>query len=80
VGVTGRVALGSSTRWTVPFYIDVGGGQSDLTWQAAGGVSYGYPWGEVNFLWRHLAYDLKSGSSMKDFEFSGPMLGATMRW
>src|SRR4029453_4711191 len=47
VGVKGRTRLGTSGRWTLPFYLDVGAGDSDLTWQAAAGVSYGFKWGEL---------------------------------
>jgi len=80
VGVKGRVALGSPGPWSVPFYLDVGTGESKLTWQAAAGISYAFKWGEVNALWRHLAYEMESGKSLKDVSFSGPMVGATWRW
>lgn len=80
VGFNGRVALGDSNRWSLPFYVDVGTGESKLTWQAAAGVSYAYQWGEVKLMWRHLAYEMKSGGNIKDLSFSGPLLGATFRW
>lgn len=80
VGFNGRVALGDSNRWSLPFYADVGAGESKLTWQAAGGVSYAYQWGDVKLMWRHIAYDLKSGNDLKSLSFSGPLLGATFRW
>ncbi|HET9208296.1 MAG TPA: hypothetical protein VFO28_18795 [Burkholderiaceae bacterium] len=80
VGVKGRWAIGGSGRWHAPFYADIGTGRSDLTWQLAGGVSYAYPWGDVLAMYRHLAYDMKSGKSIKDLSFSGPMVGATFRW
>ena len=80
VGFNGRLALGDSNRWSLPYYADVGAGESKLTWQAAGGVSYAYEWGEAKLMWRHLAYDLKSGSNIKSLSFSGPLLGATFRW
>jgi hypothetical protein len=80
VGVKGRVALGAPGSWYVPFYLDVGAGESKLTWQAATGISYAFKWGEVNALWRYLSYDMKSGKSVQDLSFSGPMVGATWRW
>lgn len=40
VGVKGRFALGHGSKWFVPYYLDVGTGDSDLTWQAIGGVGY----------------------------------------
>jgi len=80
VGVKGRYVLGAERKWSVPFYLDVGTGQSDLTWQAAGGISYAFQWGEVNALWRYVGYELESGSYIKDINFNGPMVGATFRW
>jgi len=77
VGVKGRYSIGTSRRWGVPFYLDVGTGESKLTWQAAAGVSYAFSWGELSGLWRHLAYEMKSGKPTKDLRFSGPMVGAT---
>ena len=79
VGAKGRLALGASD-WSVPFYVDVGTGESKLTWQAAGGISYGFKWGELSALYRYLSYEMKSGRDLKDISFSGPMVGATLRW
>jgi hypothetical protein len=81
VGAKGRMALGGQgSRWSVPFYVDVGTGESKLTWQAATGLSYSYSWGELTALWRYLDYEMKSGQSIQSFNFNGPMFGATFRW
>lgn len=80
VGVKGRYAFGAGSRWSVPFYLDVGTGESKLTWQAAAGVSYAYSWGELTLMWRYLAYEMKSGKTITDLDFNGPMVGATFRW
>ncbi len=82
VGAKGRFVIGDSgSKWTLPFYVDVGTGESRLTWQAAAGVSYAFSWGELTGMWRHISYDMKSDSGpIKDLRFSGPMLGATFRW
>jgi len=80
VGLRGRAALGAGSAWSVPFYVDVGTGESQLTWQAAAGIRYAFGWGEVSALWRVLDYDLKSGDPVEKLRFSGPMVGATWRW
>ena len=80
VGTKGRYAMGDSGKWTLPFYIDVGTGQSRLTWQAAVGLSYAFSWGELTGMWRYVSYDMKSGSPVEDLSFNGPMIGATFRW
>jgi hypothetical protein len=80
LGAKGRYAMGDSGKWALPFYIDVGTGQSRLTWQAALGASYAFSWGELTGMWRYISYDMKSGSPVEDLSFSGPMIGATFRW
>ncbi len=77
-GVKGRYALGSN--WSFPFYADIGTGESDLTYQLAGGVSYRFSWGELTAMMRYLAYEMKSGRVINDINFNGPMVGATFRW
>ncbi|WP_201286848.1 hypothetical protein, partial [Klebsiella pneumoniae] len=34
VGVKGKYSVGTSKEWSIPFYVDIGTGQSTLTWQA----------------------------------------------
>lgn len=80
VGVKGRYALSGDGNWVLPFYLDVGTGESDLTWQAAAGITYSFSWGELSALWRYLAYEMKSGKTINDINFNGPMVGATFRW
>ena len=80
VGLKGRYAFGDDRKWFVPFYLDVGTGQSDLTWQGAAGVGYSFQWGEVLAMWRYLDYNFKSGSDLQELNFNGAMLGLTFRW
>ena len=47
---------------------------------AAGGVGYAFHWGEVVALWRYLDYNFKSGKSLDDLNFNGPMFGAAFHW
>jgi len=78
IGVKGRYAI--NDRWSLPMYFDIGTGQSDLTVQAAAGVSYRYSWGELTAMYRYLGYEMKSGKALNDLNFKGPMIGATFRW
>ena len=80
VGVKGGYALGDDRKWFLPFYLDVGTGQTKLTWQAAAGVGYRFHWGDVVAMWRYLDWNAKSGKSVEDLNLSGPMIGATFRW
>jgi len=53
VGVKGMYAL--NQRWSLPYYADIGTGESDFTWQVAAGVAYhAAKWVDVAFVYRHL--------------------------
>lgn len=81
VGLRARAVLGGAdSAWSVPFYVDIGAGDSKRTWQAATGIRYAFDWGDVSALYRVLDYDLKSGDPVEKVRFSGPMVGATFRW
>ena len=74
VGAKGRVRLGDS-NWFVPFYVDVGGGYSVTTWQAAAGIGYAYPWGDVRLDYRYMAFDQSGDKLIKDLDMGGLALG-----
>jgi hypothetical protein len=78
-GVRGRVRLGDS-RWAIPYYIDIGTGDSDLTWQGMLGLSYGFDWGEIFINYRYLYYDMDEGGLFEDLSFEGPGIGITGRF
>ena len=80
VGVRGRADLDEGGNWYVPYYFDIGTGDSDLTWQALGGIGYRFSWGDVTLIYRYLDYRFKSGVEIDDLKFSGPAIGASWRW
>jgi hypothetical protein len=79
VGARGRFNLGEGGKWSVPYYLDVGTGDSDLTWQGMVGVSYAFHWGELVATWWYLDYQFKDGA-LDDMSTNGPLIGATFRW
>ena len=77
-GVKGRLTLG---RLTVPFYVDAGAGDSDLTVQAMAGITYAFRHIELGAVYRYLDYDMKDdGRMIGAITFSGPMTGVTFKW
>jgi len=80
VGVKGRYAFGDDRKWFVPFYLDVGTGQTQLTWQGAVGVGYAFKWGEVSALYRYLDYNNKSGKPIEDMTMGGVQVGVTLHF
>jgi hypothetical protein len=79
VGVRGRVPVGSSD-WSIPYYLDIGTGTASLTYQWMLGVAYSFKWGEVTLAYRDLYFDQKDDKFIQDLRFSGPALGATIRF
>jgi hypothetical protein len=79
VGLKGHASLGE--RWFLPYYVDIGAGQSKLTWQAAAGV--GFRAGRVvdlALVYRYLEWDFDSTRVVDDMNLSGPTLGVIFRW
>jgi hypothetical protein len=79
VGVRGRVPLGGS-HWSIPYYLDLGAGSSQLTWQWLLGIDYSFKWGGVTLAYRDLYYDQKDDKLLQNLRFSGPALGVTFRF
>jgi len=79
VGLKGRTSLGE--RWYLPYYVDVGAGDSKLTWQASAGIGFqaGRIW-DVALVYRHLEWDFDSTRVIDDLNISGPTLGVIFRW
>ena len=78
IGVRGRINFGTNGKWFVPYYLDVGAGDSDSTLQAMAGVGYAFSWGEIKAGWRYLDYDLEA--PIESLTTSGPQIGATFRF
>jgi len=80
VGTKGRVNFGSGGRWFVPYYVDVGTGNSDLTYQASVGVGYSASWGDVFATWRYLRYEFSGNRNIEDLDFNGPAVGVAFHF
>jgi hypothetical protein len=77
VGVKGQ--LQGDGGWRMPYYIDVGTGGSQFTWQGATGLAYQFHWGEVSLLYRYIDFEINS-SRLRNLTVAGPLVGATFRW
>jgi hypothetical protein len=79
-GAKGQLNFGTDRRWFLPFYADVGSGDSDITWQAATGLGYRFGQFEVFGTWRFLRYEFDSASRLGDLDLNGPAFGMSYRW
>ena len=76
----------AGSNWSMPYYADIGAGDSDLTWQAMIGLDYAFDSWKLHMNYRHLDYDfgdvsgtvLSKSVVAEDIEmvFSGPSIGA----
>lgn len=80
VGFKGRASFSPDGKWFLPYYLDLGAGESQFTWQAMAGVGYGFGWGDVVASWRYVDYQMKSGSAIEELNFNGPAIAAVFRW
>ncbi len=80
VGVKGRANFGKDKKWFVPYYLDVGTGDSQVTWQWFTGVGYAFDWGDLVAVWRYLDYNMSSGDAIEDLNMQGGAIGVTFRF
>lgn len=78
IGMRGFIRV--TDNWYLPYYADIGGGDSDLTYQLFAGVGYRYSWGDIRFGYKYLHYDLGDDKLMHDLSLSGPALGIAFRF
>ncbi len=79
IGMKGNYKL--NEKWFMPFFFDVGSGDSDLTWQAFAGVGYKYENFDVVAGYRYLEWEFDNAFvGFNDFDLSGPMIGAKFRF
>jgi hypothetical protein len=63
----------------MPYYIDVGTGGAQFTWQGVIGLAYMFHWGEVGLHYRYIDFRIGS-NTLKDLTIAGPLVSATFRW
>ena len=80
LGVKGRVNVGEGRKWFVPYYADVGTGESKLTWQLQAGLGYQFDWGAVLATWRYLDYEFKDSSKVQSLTMNGPTIGVSFKF
>jgi hypothetical protein len=73
IGIRGRVNF--TDNLYLPYYLDVGTGQSELTWQAFGGLGYHFKYADVIAGYRYLEYKFDDNPVFDNLNLSGPYAG-----
>lgn len=76
-GLRGEHALGDGP-WKAIYYVDVGAGDSKLTWQGLAQVAYVRRWGDIGLGWRYLDFEQGSEKATANMRMSGPII--TLRY
>jgi hypothetical protein len=72
-GVRGRIRI-ANTSLFVPYYVDVGAGGSQLTWQIASGLGYQFnKWGAASLTYRYLSFHHGS-ATVETLAMRGPVM------
>jgi hypothetical protein len=78
VGLRGRWSPFSDSHFFFPYYVDIGTGGSDTTYQLAVGAAYAFSWGDIALLYRDVEYkEGNDDSFLKKVELSGPAFSFT---
>ena len=78
VGVKGGFML--TEHWYIPYYADIGAGDSQITWQLYTGIGYRFERVDVVLGYRYLEYDQDDDKFLQDLSFYGPLLGVGFRF
>jgi hypothetical protein len=58
----------------MPYYYDIGAGDSDMTWQASAGIGSHFDKWDLVLTYRYLDFDL-DGAALDDLNVRGPLIG-----
>ena len=78
-GFRGRIRI-SDTALFIPYYFDIGGGGSNLTWQIASGLGYHLPWGDVALTYRYLSFNQGNSAVVQSLSIRGPVIAVNFRF
>ena len=73
IGLRGRLLIGDS-GFFVPYYVDVGAGGSNLTWQAFSGIGYQTGWAGVSLGYRYMSFNQGSSDLVEKLSMGGAYL------
>lgn len=79
IGVAGKTKL--NDKWSLTYYADIGGGGSDLTWQAIASVDYSMnDTIDLTAGYRHLDWQFDDFGPLDRLYVTGPYVGAKFRF
>lgn len=77
VGLRGRLLIADS-GFFVPYYVDVGAGDSNLTWQVFSGIGYQSGWAGVTLGYRYLSFNQSSSDLVDSLSMHGAFVAVNV--
>jgi hypothetical protein len=78
IGARGAVDL--TEKWYLFGYLDIGTGDSDVTWQGLGGVGYRFKWFDLVAAYRYLRWNFSDNKALDNLYLYGPAAGIRFRF
>lgn len=78
VGIRGEITVVDALF--IPYYLDLGTGSADFTWQGMSGLGYKFSWGDLLATYRYLSFDQGGGDAIEKMSFGGLAVGAKFRF
>lgn len=78
VGLRGHVDL--SENWYVPYLVDIGAGDSDLTWKGEASIGYRFSWGDILATYRYVHYEKDDLRLLDELDLYGPKVGVVFHF
>lgn len=79
IGLAGKTRL--NDKWSLTYYGDVGGGGSDMTWQAHASVDYSVTKTiDLTAGYRHMDWQFDDFGPLDELYVTGPYVGAKFRF
>jgi hypothetical protein len=79
VGVTGRLNV-PNTAFYVPYYLDVGTGGNQFTWQGFAGLGYKWQYADLSVGYRYESFQNGSGKPLQSLNLGGPIAAASFHF
>ncbi|MEA2047940.1 MAG: hypothetical protein U9O64_05765 [Campylobacterota bacterium] len=78
VGIRGHFDL--SENWYLPYMVDIGAGDSDLTWQGEASIGYRFSWGDILATYRYVHYEKEDLRLLDELDLYGPKIGVVFHF
>ncbi|WP_309496808.1 hypothetical protein [Sulfurovum sp.] len=78
IGVQGKYTI--DNHWYIPYQVDIGTGDTDLTWQANLSIAYKLSWGDIIGTYRYIHYEQDDSLLIEDFDLYGPKIGVVFHF